>query len=54
MKEEREKGIKTRRSKEEGRGGVALSLLLVTPSQLPGFMESFLSWFCFLIDIKMH
>lgn len=51
---EREKGINTKSSKEERRGGVALSLLLVTPSQLPGFMESFLSWCCFLIDIKMH
>lgn len=36
------------------RGGIALSLLLVTPSQLPGFMERFLSWCCVLIDIKMH
>ena len=50
----REKGTNTRRSKEERRGGMATSLLLVTPSQLPGFMESFLSWCCFLIDIKMH
>lgn len=49
-----EKSINTRWSEEERRGGVALSLLFVTPSQLLGFMESFLSWCCFLIDIKMH
>lgn len=36
-----------------GRGG-ALSLLLVTPSQLRGFMERFLSCCCLLNDIKMH
>lgn len=51
---EREKGMSTRWIKEERKGGVSLSLLLVTPSQLPGFIESFLSWCCFLIDIKMH
>lgn len=48
------RGVSTGRSKEERRGGIALSLLLVTPSQLPGFMERFLSRCCFLIDIKMH
>lgn len=37
-----------------GGGGGALSLLLVTPSQLHGFMERFLSCCCLLIDIKMH
>ena len=40
-------------AQRRGRGGIALSLLLVTPSQLPGFMERFLTWCCFLIDIKM-
>lgn len=53
-KKMREKRIKTRWSKEGCRRGIGLSLPLVTPSQLPGFMASFLSWCCFLIDIKKH
>lgn len=50
----REKGINTRWSKPESQRRISLFMLLLAPSQLLGFMESFLSWCCFLIDIKMH
>lgn len=54
MEGEGEKAERTGRSAAPRGGGIALSLLLVTPSQPHGFMERFLSWCCFLIDIKMH
>lgn len=47
-------GNKTLKHDEANRKeGIGLSLLLVAPSQLRGFMVDFLSWCCLLIDIKM-